>query len=287
MSLAASFYLIGELLPLCSSSSNSEEDLVKLVYNRMNDFVNGEINDECACAILHLLSKAKSSLYNSSIAESQCQYWGLILKLSSFSSDLIREKLTKTMPLIIDDKRLTGVFGANCYLTQNVLFEYFISDALLYPSSDLFINLIVNLFNDLLSDIHSSDEDEEDLSLDRRLWPSSEGYNNVFVSENESCDHYCACYGQHLLYALEKILEKSSITINLNKIIEMIRDQCNRLIELQSEAYQRFFIRQRSTIRLKLMIEFLRVTKSLEGVKLDQLPQSWICDNQDRIIPLI
>jgi hypothetical protein len=147
--------------------------------------------------------------------------------------------------------------------------------------------LIVNLFNDLLSDIHSSDEDEEDLSLDRRLWPSSEGYNNVFVSENESCDHYCACYGQHLLLALEKILEKSSITINLNKTIEIIRDQCNRLIEIQSEAYQRFFIRQRSTIRLKLMIEFLRVTKSLQGVKLDQLPQPWICDNQDKVIPLI
>jgi len=69
MSLAASFNLIGELLPLCSSSSsssNSEEDLIKLVYDRMNDFVNGESNDECACAILNLLSKAKSSLYNSS-----------------------------------------------------------------------------------------------------------------------------------------------------------------------------------------------------------------------------
>jgi hypothetical protein len=66
MSLAASFNLIGELLPLCSSSSNSEEDLIELVYDRMNDFVNGESNDECACAIINLLSKAKSSLYNSS-----------------------------------------------------------------------------------------------------------------------------------------------------------------------------------------------------------------------------
>jgi hypothetical protein len=66
MSLAASFDLIGELLPLCSSSSNNEEDLVKLVYDRMNDFVNDESNDECACAILNVLSKARSSLYNSS-----------------------------------------------------------------------------------------------------------------------------------------------------------------------------------------------------------------------------
>ncbi len=192
--------------------------------------------------------------------------------------------------MVINDKRLSGVFGANCYLTQNVLFEYFISDALLYPSSDLFINLIVNLFNDLLNDIHSNDEDEEEeeeISLDRRLWPSSEGYNNVFVSENESCDHYCACYGQHLLSSLENILEKSSTTININKTIEIIRDQCNRLIDIQLEAYQRFYIRQRSTIRLKLMIEFLRVTKSLQGVQLEQLPQPWICDNQDKIIPLI
>jgi hypothetical protein len=66
MSITASFYLIGELLPLCSSSSNSEDDLVKLVYHQMHDFINGDSNDECACAILTLLSKARSSLYNSS-----------------------------------------------------------------------------------------------------------------------------------------------------------------------------------------------------------------------------
>jgi hypothetical protein len=65
MSLAASFDLISELLPLCSSSNN-DDDLVKLVYDRMNDFVDGESNDECACAILNVLSKARSSLYNSS-----------------------------------------------------------------------------------------------------------------------------------------------------------------------------------------------------------------------------
>jgi hypothetical protein len=113
------------------------------------------------------------------------------------------------------------------------------------------------------------------------------GLNYLFVSENESCDHYCACYRQHLLSLLQNILEKSSTTININKSIEIIRDRCNQLIDIQSEAYQRFYIRQRSTIRLKLMIEFLRVTKSLQGVKLEQLPQPWICDNQDKIIPLI
>ncbi|CAF1540177.1 unnamed protein product, partial [Adineta steineri] len=157
MSLAASFDLIGELLPLCSSTSNNndEEDLVKLVYDRMNDFVDGENNDECACAILNVLNKARTCLYNPSNAKSVCDYWKLILKLSSFSSDIVRTKFTKTMPLIINDKRLTGVFGANCYLTQNVLFEYFISDALLYSSGDIFVNLIMNLFHDLLNDIHS------------------------------------------------------------------------------------------------------------------------------------
>ena len=68
MSLAASFRLIGELLSLCSSSSstsNSEEDFIELVYDRMTDFVDSESNDECACAILHFLSMALSSLYNS------------------------------------------------------------------------------------------------------------------------------------------------------------------------------------------------------------------------------
>ena len=194
------------------------------------------------------------------------------------------------MPLIINDKRLSGPFGANCYLTQNVLFEYFIDDALLYTSNHLFINLILDLFIDLLNDIHSNDENnnddvEQEINLDRRLWPSSEGYNNVFVSENETCDYYSACYGKHLLSALEKILEKfPTTTVNINKTIELIRDQCNRLIVIQVEAYQRFYIRQRSTIRLTLMIEFLRITNSLEGVKLEQLPQSWTCENSKEIL---
>lgn len=181
---------------------------------------------------------------------------------------------------------ISGVFGANCYLTQSVLFEYFTCDALLYPSSDLFVKLIVNLFTDLLSDIHSSDEDEEEISLDRRLWPSSEGYNNVFVSENENCDHYCACYGQHLLTSLEKVLEKSS-TGNIHKTIETITEQCNRLIAIQTEAYNGFFIRQRSTVRLNLIIEFLRITKSLQGIQLEQLPQQWASHYQNKIIRLI
>jgi hypothetical protein len=61
MTLAAGFDLIRELLPL----SSNNEDLVKLVYDQMNDFV----NDECACSILNVLSKARSSLYNSSNGE--------------------------------------------------------------------------------------------------------------------------------------------------------------------------------------------------------------------------
>ena len=33
----------------------------------------------------------------------------------------------------------------------------------------------------------------------------AEGYNNVFVSQTDGCDHYCACYGQHLFTSLEKL----------------------------------------------------------------------------------
>lgn len=66
MSLAISFNLIGDLLPLCSLSSDNDDDLIELVYDRMKDFVDGESNDDCACAILRLLSKAKSPLYSSS-----------------------------------------------------------------------------------------------------------------------------------------------------------------------------------------------------------------------------
>ncbi|CAF1122462.1 unnamed protein product [Rotaria sp. Silwood1] len=155
MSLAASFNLISELLPLCLSSETNQEDLIKLVYDRMNDFVNDESSDKCACAIINLLSKVRSCLYDSSNAECKCQYWGLILKLSSFSSDNVRETFIKTIPLIINDKRLSV--------------EYFTNDALLCLSNDLFINLIVNLFNHLLSDTRSSDEDEEEITLNRRL----------------------------------------------------------------------------------------------------------------------
>ncbi|CAM4851626.1 unnamed protein product, partial [Rotaria magnacalcarata] len=57
--------------------------------------------------------------------------------------------------------------------------------------------------------------------------------------------------------------------------IAMIRDQCNRLIDIQTEAYNRFLIRQRSTVRLNLMIEFLRITYSLQGIQLEKLPQQW------------
>jgi hypothetical protein len=299
MSLAASFDLIGELLPL-SSSPSGQEDLVGLVYDRMNEFVDGESNDECACAILNLISKARSSLYNPSngnndllalsvecllsfsLAESICRYWRLLLKLSAFASETVRAKFAKTMPSIINDKRLSGVFGANCYLTQNVLFEYFTADALFHPSGDLFVKLIVELLGDLLNDIHSSDDDdEEEVSLDRRLWPASEGYNNVFVSENESCDHYCARYGQHLLRALAKLLNGSPRE-SLTKTIETMREQCQRLIDIQSQAFERFLIRQRSTVRLNLLIEFLRVTTSLEGMNLNRLPQQWTRDNQER-----
>jgi hypothetical protein len=67
----------------------------------MNDFVDGEINDECASAILNLLSKARSSYIIHRIVkiiflvDSVCQYWRLVLKLSSFSSDVVREKFIK------------------------------------------------------------------------------------------------------------------------------------------------------------------------------------------------
>lgn len=84
MSLAASFYLIGELLPLCSSSENDENNLISLVYNRMTDFVDSEMNDECACAILTLLSKARSCLYNSSNGKNHFSFFKIIIFVISF-----------------------------------------------------------------------------------------------------------------------------------------------------------------------------------------------------------
>ena len=58
MSLSISLTLIGELLPL--SISSEDEDLIELIYDRIIDLS----DDECLCAILNLLSKARLSLYD-------------------------------------------------------------------------------------------------------------------------------------------------------------------------------------------------------------------------------
>lgn len=111
MSIAASFNLLAELLPLCCLTSNEnkekeEENLIELVYQQMNNFVQNDLNDEFACAILNVLSKGQSVLYHRS--SDTHQFWKLILKISSISSDVIREHLSKVIPLIICDQRLTG-----------------------------------------------------------------------------------------------------------------------------------------------------------------------------------
>ena len=68
MSIAASFELLGDLLPLCASSATDakESDLLQLTYQRIDDFLGSDINDECACALLSLLKKAHSSFDRSS-----------------------------------------------------------------------------------------------------------------------------------------------------------------------------------------------------------------------------
>ena len=186
-----------------------------------------------------------------------------------------------------------GVFAANCYLTQKVLFESFLAEAMLHPSSGAFVDLLAGLFVDLLADIHPDDGEEEEeheheISLDRRLWPASEGYNNVFVTENESCDHYGALYGEHLLSALKKLLEVSS-GVTLPGLVERIIEQTSRLVDIQCKAYEQFFIRQRSTVRLKLMIDFIRITRSADPSQWQQLlPSSWTCNDQETLIsPLV
>ena len=158
---------------------------------------------------------------------------------------------------------------------------------MLHSSKVAFVDLLAGLFVDLLADIHSDEDEEEgqdEISLDRRLWPTSEGYNNVFVTENESCDHYCALYGACLLSTLKTLLEMSSAA-SLQDLVERIIDQTNRLIDIQCKAYERFFIRQRSTIRLKLMIDFIRITRSADPSQWQQLlPFSWSHDQPETLI---
>jgi hypothetical protein len=163
---------------------------------------------------------------------------------------------------------------------------------MLHPSSAAFVDLLAGLFVDLLADIHPDEEDgeehEHEISLDRRLWPASEGYNNVFVTENESCDHYCALYGKHLLSALKNLLQVSSGE-TLHGLVERIIEQSHRLIDVQCKAYERFFIRQRSTIRLKLMIDFIRIARPADQGQWQQmLPSSWSRNEQETLIsPLV
>lgn len=288
MSIAASLDLLAQLLPLCKDQS-----LVELVFQRMTDFVNDDLNDQCACAILNVLSHTRLSTTTTTKINKE-QFWKLILKFSSMSSDVIREKFTQTIPLIIDDPRLTGqfhlspfilvfsldsagVFGANCYLTQTVLFDHFLADVVASP--EVYVPMLGELFGDLLEEIHPDDQGEaeaEELNFDRRLWPSSEGYNNVFVAENETCDYYSARYGDYLLHALEQILKKDpSSQVHLSALIGRIVTQCTRLIEIQVHAYDKYLIRQRSTIRLKLLIDFARITHSLDRIPVDRLPRLW------------
>ena len=150
------------------------------------------------------------------------------MKFASFSSNSIRKQFVKSVSLIFNDERLSGLspeifsrfifschigeFGANCYLTQNILFKYFLSDGLSSSSStDLFLHLLI----DLLNEIHWNDDEE--MNFDG---PLSEGYNPVFASEYEICHHYSACDGKHLLSSLKNIREKCS-TVNINETIEM------------------------------------------------------------------
>ncbi|CAF3085097.1 unnamed protein product [Rotaria sp. Silwood2] len=58
--------------------------------------------------------------------------------------------------------------------------------------------------------------------------------------------------------------KKSSI-VNINKTIDMIRDQCNRLIDIQTEAFNQFFY----NTKINNLIKFLHVTKSIRGIKLE------------------
>ena len=58
-------------------------------------------------------------------------------------------------------------------------------------------------------------------------------------------------------------------------MIEKFVKQFDQLIESQKDAYQQYFVRRRSTVRLNLMIEFLRIVKLLDRIQLDQLPRLW------------
>ena len=42
------------------------EDFIEALYQRMNDLVNDDLNDECACALLNVLSQGQIIFYHAS-----------------------------------------------------------------------------------------------------------------------------------------------------------------------------------------------------------------------------
>ena len=70
MSIAASFDLLGDLLPLCTfglqDETEKKSELLQMTCQRIDDFLASDINDDCACALLNLLKKAHSSFNRAS-----------------------------------------------------------------------------------------------------------------------------------------------------------------------------------------------------------------------------
>ena len=61
MSIAACLDLLAHLLPLCKDHS-----IVALLYQRMTDFLNDDLNDQCACSILNVLTYTRLSVTTTS-----------------------------------------------------------------------------------------------------------------------------------------------------------------------------------------------------------------------------
>ncbi|CAF1068116.1 unnamed protein product, partial [Didymodactylos carnosus] len=131
----------------------------------------------------------------------------------------------------------------------------------------------------------------------RRQWPSSDGYNNVFVSRNEDVDHYSLLYGDHLLDIIDQYLETykdaSSCLINdLHVYTQKVYDQSQELVGILRLAYEKLNYTNRSHIRLYLLIKYLKIMEKhgLCNTNVDMLvktiPQYWLTKSLRNLLSL-
>ena len=222
--------------------------------------------------------------------EGKFEFWKLILKISSIPSDLIRAKFCKVAGLITNDQRLIVQFDDGKQQLIGFIDRFQVFSVRIPIERKMFsLNISFEMpWKVPPSNLLSLQWDICSMLFYKKfiqIIPTNEMMMTNLV--------LIAVYGHHqkdttmflslkmkvvitiLLNVLEKLLEEGS-NETLQTIIDKLVQHCNDLIDIQSDAYQHYYLRRRSTVRLNLMIKFLRITRSSDRIRLEKLPTLWI-----------